>query len=423
MSTLNLGRAGGAALAVVAALAVFSSGCAKDALVNPPDALKARALDASIQPAVNQVVAGANQFALDFYGQLRTQPGNIFCSPQNISTAFAMTCAGASGTTRDEMVRVFHFPQLGDTLHAAWGAVLASLNRGATLGGYELSLANRLWGQQDFTFLQPFLDITRKSYGAELQRLDFLHDPGGSRSTINTWVENQTHGRIQNLMPPDAVTNATRLVLTSAIYFKGLWATQFDARNTVPAPFHVAPGVERNVPTMSAELDCSEGRGTGVGLLELPYRGKDLSMVILLPDSLDGLAGLEDRLDAASLDAWIAGLHATRMRVMLPKFTVTTYVSLVSMLQALGMQAAFVPGDADFSLMDGGRDLFISAAVHKAWVQVNEEGTEAAAATGVSVGVTSVPPGFVVNHPFLFLIRDNVTGSLLFLGRVTDPSS
>jgi serpin B len=410
------------ALLFAGLLVAASPGCGGNK-VAAPNALEIRRLDVHLQPVANTLVQAGNRFTVDLYSRLRTQPGNLFCSPQNISTAFAMTFAGAGGETRAEMARVFHFPEAQDSMHAAYGALLASLDRGAALGGYELSLANRLWGQQGFGFLAPYLDITRRHYGAELQRLDFQADPSAARATINAWVEQRTRGRITDLMPPSSVTSDTRLVLTSAIYFKGQWATRFDSRLTAPAPFHVAPGVERSVPTMSGELDCQVCQVPGATLLGLPYRGGDLSMVILLPSDPDGLARLEAGLDADSLVAWIGRMAPAKQFVTLPRFTVSTSLSLVETLAAMGMPSAFQPASADFSGIDGGRDLFIAAAVHKAWVNVNEEGTEAAAATGISVGVTSAPNFLRVDHPFLFAIYDHVTGSLLFVGRVSDPAT
>ncbi len=402
-----------------------AAGCGKAAVTEPaPDPAQVRKLDAAILPAVNEVVTAGNRFAFDLYGRLRSRPGNLFCSPQNISTAFAMTFAGAAGGTRDEMAAVFHFPASQDSFHAAFGAVLASLDRGTALGGYQLSLANRLWGQRGMGFLPAFLDITRRHYGAQLQTLDFVGHASTSRDTINAWVASKTGGRIPDLMPPNSVNRDTRLVLTSAIYFKGLWENRFDPKYTLVNPFHVAPGVDRSVPTMHATLDCRTGYAAGVQLLELPYRGGDLSMVILLPDSLYGLGALEQRLDADTLGAWLATLGDDRLPVALPRFKITTSLSLVETLTEMGMPSAFQPFQADFSGMDGARDLFIAAAVHKAYVDVNEEGTEAAAATGVSMGATSVPARqFVANHPFVFVLRDNITGSLLFVGRVSDPSS
>jgi serpin B len=411
-----------AALWVSGLLCAAVAGCGADTLVKP-DPLEVRKLDVRLQPVVNTLVRANNRFALEFYGRLSARPGNLFCSPQNISTAFAMACAGAAGDTRQEMARVFHFPLAEDSLNAAYGAVLSSLDRGAALGGYELSLANRLWGQNGFAFLQPFLDVTRVHYGAELQRLDFVGDATAARGTINAWVEQRTRGKITDLMPPGSVTADTRLVLTSAIYFKALWATQFDTRLTVPAAFHVAPGVEHPVPTMGGKVACSSVRVPGLEVLELPYQGKDLSMVILLPEAQDGLAALEARLDADTLATWIAALRPGSRYLTLPRFRVTTSLSLVETLSSMGMTAAFESAQADFSGIDGGRDLFIAAAVHKAYVDVDEKGTEAAAATGISMGVTSAPDYLRVDHPFLFLILDHVTGSLLFVGRVTDPAS
>ncbi len=321
------------------------------------------------------------------------------------------------------MAQVFHFPLEQDRLHVLYRELLASIDRGAAFEGYRLNVANRLWGQQGFPFLSDYLAVTRDMYGAELQPMDFASDPEACRGTINQWVESKTEERIQNLMPPGSINALTRLVLTNAIYFKGSWATQFDEKKTTKSAFHVTPSNTVTVDMMTVEAEFPSTWADDVAILELPYKGKDLSMIVLLPDATDGLKALEDRLTVENLNAWLGDLVERDQPVYFPRFEMTKFFSLNATLAEMGMPSAFDPMSADFSGIDGTRNLCVQTAVHKAFVEVNEEGTEAAAATGISVGETSAPTPFTADHPFLFLIRDNVTGSILFLGRVTDPTA
>ncbi|NLE38060.1 MAG: serpin family protein, partial [Pirellulaceae bacterium] len=282
---------------------------------------------------------------------------------------------------------------------------------------------NRLWGQTGYHFLPAFLQVTREDYGAELAQVDFARNTEAARRTINTWVEDKTEKRIQDLIAPGVLDQATTLVLTNAIYFKGDWQRQFKAEATKEAPFLINPQEKVAVPMMHQRGDFGYGDAGDAQILELPYVGRDLSMFVLLPKRVDGLADLEQKFTLDNLNTWTSGLRRRNVEVYLPKFTMTSSFRLDRVLSAMGMPLAF-SGEADFSGMNGRHDLFISAVIHKAFVDVNEEGTEAAAATAVVMErAAAVPENLVfrADHPFLLLIRDNRTGSILFLGRMANP--
>ncbi len=382
------------------------------------------------------VAKGNNAFAVDLYSRLAAErkDANLFFSPLSISTALAMTYGGARGNTAAEMRKVLHFGLPDDQLHPAMGALLGDLNSAGQAGGFQLSVANALWAEKSHRFLPDFLALNKGCYGAGLEALDFAGDAEGSRRTINAWVEKQTQDRIRDLLPPGVLDNVTRLVLTNAIYFKGGWAHEFKEGATKDEPFKLGGGKKVTAPTMHQVgiLDYAEGRGFKA--LELPYRQSMLSMLVLLPDKDDGLAALEKTLTAEIISR--LKFAEADVTLALPKFTVASTFSLKETLLSLGMKAAFAPGVADLSGIDGvndpGRRLFILAVIHKAWVDVGEKGTEAAAATAVMPTPTCPPEieppkrkrvTFIADHPFIFAIRDRDTGSILFLGRVTDPRS
>ncbi|MGB6363737.1 MAG: serpin family protein [Thermoanaerobaculia bacterium] len=376
------------------------------------------------------VVEGGNLFAVDLYRKLGEGGGNLFFSPLSLSTALAMTSAGAAGETREEMEEVLHFPIDVESVHPSFAALAESLARGSSAGGYRLDIANRLWGQPGFDFEEEFLAVCKQHYGAGFETLDFAKAPEGARETINRWVEKQTSDRIQDLLPPGSIEALTRLVLTNAVYFKGDWQYQFDRKSTVKSPFFAPGDREIEVPLMMRKGDQRYVRYPDFQLLELPYVGDDLSMIVVLPSARDGLAAIEAQLSNERLTGWIRGLAQREVTVYLPRFEMNTGFSMKDTLSEMGMPSAFTspqegdPDSADFSRMTGARDLFIDGVFHKAFVKVNEEGTEAAAAAGVTIGLTSMPPEpeiFRADHPFLFLVRDRVTGSILFIGRLVDP--
>ena len=386
----------------------------------------------SASQAPERLVLGNTQFALALYGRLAArEKGNLFLSPYSISSALAMTFAGARGLTQREMAAALHFPESGEALHASFGRLTQGLNALGKGGKVELSVANALWGQKGSSFLPGFIDLGRRSYGAGLSSLDFRSDPEGARAVINAWVEKETRRKIKDLVPSGALGPRTRLVLTNAVYFKGSWARQFEKAATREEPFTLPDGAKAKAPLMRQEAEFGYAETPELQALELPYSGKELSMVVVLPRKADGLPALERVLDERRLAGWLAGLASRKVEVVLPRFKVTAAFQLNEPLIGLGMPSAFklsevpLPDEADFSGMTGGRHLFISAALHKAFVDVNEEGTEAAAATAVLMAVAeSVEPPtpvFRADHPFLFLIRDRRDGTVLFLGRLADP--
>jgi serpin B len=397
------------------------------AACSDPDVIAARQLPAALQPDAAAVVAANNQFACDVYGKAvaGTQTNAVF-SPFSISTALAMLEAGASGTTDAELRAALHFSLAPSQLAPAYGALLTSLDTGRGFGAYSLATADRLFGQQGFAFQQPYLDTTKINYHAPLQPLDFVTAPDTARATINDWVSTQTDAKIPELFPAGSITTDTRLVLANAILFKGDWDTQFDPHLTQTASFHVANGTDVSAPLMHASLPIALGSlGSNAALGVLPFRGKDLSLVVIVPTDRDGLPAVEAQLSGDALSAAItsAQSYGEPIDITLPKFTITQNQGLIPILESLGIHDAFSPDAADFSGIDGARDLYVQTVVHDAMITVDEQGAEAAAATGVGVGDASAPAPLRADHSFLFVLYDNVTGSILFMGRVLDPTA
>jgi len=360
-----------------------------------------------------------NQLTFDLYQKLATgQDGNLFLSPYSVSSALAMVYGGARGETAEQMNLTLHFGGQGAT-HPAFSHLRATLNGIQKKGHVQLSVANSLWPQKGYAFLPDYLSLTTEFYGSEIVPVDFKGDTENARQKINGWVEDETNDRIKDLIPEGMLDPLTRLVLANAIYFKGDWANQFKPGRTRPAPFKLIDGTSVDVPMMSQTEDFRLAHTDEFQALELPYEGGDLSMLILLPGESDKLPNLEKSLTLET----ITGLEFNEMEVMvqLPKFKLESTFYLGRALAAMGMPLAF-SRQADFSGMDGSKELYIGAVVHKAFVEVDEKGTEAAAATAVGMRVTSMPPQFIANRPFLFLIRENFTGVILFIGRVADPS-
>ena len=381
------------------------------------------------------VVEGNNRFAMELYAKLRGREGNLFFSPYSISTALAMTYAGARGQTERQMAEVLHFPVISGVstgpvrqhvLHCAFGEIIKDLNARGEKGGYELTVANALWGQKGYGFLGRFLELVKTNYGGGLNEVDFVQATEAARQAINAWVEKETNNKIKDLIGKGVLNSMTRLVLTNAIYFKGNWARQFEEDKTKDAPFPLINSQKVDVPMMNQTAEFKYMETGSFQTLELPYVDDELSMIIFLPKEVDGIGGFEEMLTAENLSGWLPELRKREVIVSIPKFKQTSQFGLADVLASMGMADAFSPAKADFSGMTGGRELFISAVIHKAYVHVNEEGTEAAAATGVAMKLTSVAPRAVVfraDHPFLFLIRDNCSGSILFIGRMMNPKT
>jgi serpin B len=368
------------------------------------------------------VVQGNNLFALDLYAHLRNEAGNLFFCPYSIVTALNMTYAGARGNTAAQMAEVLHLEALEPShVHQAVSDWLHTLH--STQEGVQLLSANALWGQQGSDFRTAFLDLLHTYYGAGLRELDFAQAPEEARATINAWVAEQTQGHITDLIKPEMLGQAASLVLTNAVFFKGRWDLPFDTQQTREAPFTLATGDTVETPMMTQTAVVPYYEDDSVQLLELPYQNETLAMLIMLPTGIDQLPAVEADLSLPVLERRLAALDKQKVSITIPKFTLEADFALPSVLKALGMTDAFSLPPADFSGMTGTPELYISGVAHQAFVEVSEAGTEAAAATAVSMsrGISRTPT-FVADHPFLFFIQDKRTGSLLFCGRVQNPA-
>ena len=378
---------------------------------------------------LDELVRGNSAFAFDLYSALREQDGNLFYSPHSISLALSMMYAGARDRTAGQIKEVLQFLLPPDQLHPAFNVLdLALAARGMGKSSqdsvkFRLNIANAIWGQKGYAFLPNFLDALAENYGAGMRSVDFNADPEASRVEINDWVSDRTEDRIQDLIPRGLINRLTRLVLANAIYFNAAWHFPFDEKRTSTGPFHLLSGSQVQVPMMRQTRTFNYARhgSSQAQVVELLYSGEEMSMIILLP-----ARGKYDRFES-SLSADLVGeiskrMRPVRIRLSIPSFEIKSEFRLADTLAGMGMSDAFDPESADFSGMTGTRDLFCSAVVHKAFVKVNERGTEAAAATGGTIGVTSLPPAFSADRPFIFLIRDNATDAILFVGRVMDPT-
>ncbi len=381
---------------------------------------------------LDALAEGNSAFAFDLYQLLAAERSgeNLFYAPYSISLALAMTYAGARGETEEQMAEALRFELSQADLAAAFNALDQELARrgegaeGRDEGGFRLNIANAIWGQEDVGFLTAYLDVLAENYGAGLRVLDFVGSPEGARVTINDWVSEQTEGRIEDLIPQGAIDPLTRLVLTNAIYFNAAWAEPFPVRATEDGPFTRLDRSQVSVPMMVQSTPFGYAEGEDFQAVQLYYDGHDMSMVILLPGE-GQFQAFEEALDARRVQAIIEGLERREVALTMPKFELDASFGLKHALSALGMDQAFSDA-ADFSGMTGSRDLFISEVVHDAFVAVDEEGTEAAAATAVIMPTSAKPQEPVqvtVDRPFVFLIRDVRTGTVLFVGRVLDPSA
>jgi serpin B len=379
---------------------------------------------------VRTAAQGDLAFAADLHRKIGGD-GNLVYSPASVSLALAMTYAGAAGKTAEEMKTVLHFTLDPEKLHAVNHKRLYTWNGGGKEHRpYELSVADSLWGQKGEPWKKEFTELLKTRYAAGLREVDFAADPEAARGPINQWAADWTHNKIPELVPPGVLTGNTRLVLANAVYFKGAWASKFDKERTAQSPFQAGGTKEVPVQMMYQRHHFGYGATADAQLLEMPFEGHRLALVVILPNKKDGLPALEASLSPVKLNELLGRiLHGDEVEVYLPRFKFESSLDLARTLAAMGMPSAFAGGAADFSGMDGTRDLFIGSVIHKATVEINEEGGEAAAATAVEVGVKSeaLPkdrqtPVFRADHPFLFLIRDRETGEILFLGRVADPS-
>jgi serpin B len=395
------------------------------------------AADIATTTAANAI----NTLGIELLARVAKPDQNALLSPYSIQSALAMTYAGADGVTRAEMAKVLHYPKDEAELHRSFAALRKALDAaaqasakraeqakrwGATNDPITLTVANRLFGQSGCDFREPFLALLRNTYTAPFEPLDFVKDAAGATKHINGWVEDQTRQRIRNLIPDGALNRLTRLVLVNAVYLKAPWAAEFDVGDTKLLPFHVAGGGPEDVPTMKQQHSFGYAKGGGFSAVVLPYDGAELQFLVLLPDKLDGLAELEAKLSARLL-AQCAGQREREIVLYLPRFKLEPpVVALGRELQALGMKSAFdpPPGSANFQRISE-QYLFIAEVFHKTFLNLDEQGTEAAAATtvGLTMGIYREPPKPItvrVDHPFLFAIQHRASGACLFLGRVVD---
>jgi serpin B len=363
-------------------------------------------------------------FACDLYGQLRQREGNLCFSPYDIAAVLALTALGADGETRAQIVKTLHLPADPTASAGAWKSLRDYLLANQGERTHELHIANALWGQKGVRFRKAFLTAAQDQFGAKAEALDFA-DQASARQTINRWAAEQTRGRIADLVPAGRLAPETRLVVTSAIAFRGRWAKPFKKGDTSDGDFHPSADRTMTVPMMHQVKEFPYAADDSVQLLEMPYAGSHLAMLVVLPRRIEGLAAVEHSLTADRIAKWTRKLLSAKLPVSIPRFRCNTDIDLKKPLEAIGMSLAFDPEKADFSkLTEAGNRLWIYEAGHAAFVEVDEEGTEAAVATYLaakSADTDRKPPEFIADHPFLFLIRDMRTGCVLFLGQVANP--
>jgi serpin B len=374
---------------------------------------------------IEDLINASNQFAFEMYSNISNGGDNLFFSPYSIFTALGMVYEGARDGTADEIRSVFHFPSDDQTRLELFKALIGLLNGGGT--GCNLSTANAMWMQEGFNILREYIDTLQTYYKAGAFNVDFERATETARVKINSWVENQTNGKIKDLFPPGSLTGYTRLVLTNAIYFKGDWLKEFNACLTKKMDFHPDPTTSVDVQMMLCKDDETKFNYTktdGIQILEMPYSREKLSMLVLLPGAGE-MESLESMLTSRKLSEWRGKLSQQSVTIYFPKFTLNTKYFLNGDLSKMGMPSAFLDETADFSGIDGKKDLCISNIIHQAFVSVDEKGTEAAAATGVSFEISAFQPShptFCADHPFIFIIQERETGNILFMGKLSDPT-
>jgi len=375
---------------------------------------------------IDTLVMGNTEFAVKLYGKLKNTEGNLFLSPYSISTVLAMTYAGAKGKPATQMAKALSFNLDQQQLHPAFAEIEHNINRTSEATGIMIWSANSLWPLEKYPFMKKYLNVIHENYKADITPVNYKKDTEKIRLQINDWVEKKTMNKIKDLIQPGHLDALTRLTLVNAIYFKGQWLYQFDKANTKDAPFWITPDTSVDVPTMYAKAKFGYDDRDSLQILELPYKGREISMFIILPYEKEGLDRIQNSLTAKKLTEWTMNTSTKEVKVYLPRFSITSEFDLPDALKALGMKNAFIKGKANFSGMDGRKNwLYISDAIHKAFVDVDEEGTEAAAASAVmmrALAVPEPPPVVNANHPFLFVIRENSKSNILFMGRVVDPS-
>lgn len=408
-------------VSIILAVTVFYGESVRPATPYQPDKAPGADASQSTRQGVRKMADAIDYFALDIYHQLRiSAEGNIFYSPYSIFSALAIVWEGARGKTEAEMREVLHIPP-AQAPGADFASIYNSLNR--TEAGYELHTGNALWLQRDFPFLEDYLKTVQRYYAAKVANLDFVRETEKSRQIINRFIAEQTREKIKELLARGSLNKLTRLVITNAIYFKGLWKRKFDKKRTREMDFRVSSA--RTVKAQMMFMRSARFRYADLStlqILELPYRDGTLSMLVLLPG--EGLAELESSLTLATLSRWKSRMKETVLdAVYLPKFELRTKYDLSRHLVNMGMATAF-GARADFSGMTDRKGLFINFVIHQAYAKVDEEGTEATGATAVGIGVTSLRARkiFRADHPFIFLIEHRETGTILFIGRLVNPA-
>jgi len=374
-----------------------------------------------------EIAEGNNKFTFKLFKELKSDTNkNLFYSPFSISTALAMVYAGARSETAFQISQTLNFPQ-SEKFHTDYKQLLNELNE-RTEGKIKLNIANGLWAQKNFKFLDSYFNIVKSNYSSELKNVDFADaiESEKTRKEINAWVEQKTNDKIKDLLSPDDLTSLTRLVLVNAIYFYGDWANPFEKQATMPKEFSLMDGTQIKVPFMNHQERFNYYEDSKIKAIEIPYMDNKASMVIFLPIKNKLMAEFEKSFDYKYYQDIISSFQPTDVRLSLPKFQTTYKINLGTILSQMGMPLAFSPSGADFSGMTGKRDLCISEVIHQAFIHVDEKGTEAAAATAVVMKITAIRPSsdikvFNADHPFIFCIKDNTTGSILFIGKIINP--
>ena len=363
-----------------------------------------------------------NQFAFDFFKQISmSEKGNIFFSPISLSTAMGMTYAGTAGETQKQIAKVFHFPANSKKFHSQQGSTIKWL--GSKADSIELSIVNMLWAEKTYPFKNSYSKLIKKTYSAAVEPVDFINKYEESRTLINDNILKATNDKIKNLLPAGSVNNLTRLVLTNAVYFKANWQTKFEKDKTIDAKFYVTPQDPLKCRMMGAKSNFNYFEDAKIQALDLSYSGNNYSMLIILPRNNESVEELVKGMTQESLSTITKGLTLEKINISIPRFQFSTGYQLKQVLSEMGMPQPF-SDDANFSNMTSRNDLKISDVFHKAFIEVNEQGTEAAAATAVVVRMKSIgnEKFFTANHPFVFLIREKSTGTILFMGRMVDPT-
>ena len=393
----------------------------------PETPVEAEPLDDDTAAAM---ATGLNAFSLDFYAKQRSMPGNTVMSPASVAMALSLVHAGAKGDTEKEIGKALQLGGSQDEAAQKMGGLLARWN--GEHEAFQLAVANRLFGEKTVAYEKPYLAEVQRVFAAPLESMDFKGDAEKSRVRINDWVAEQTKDKIRDLLPPMSINSATRLALVNAVYFKSQWMFPFEENMTRDGDFHVAKAKAKTAKMMSqtSYFDHAVYADDGVAALQMPYEGREFAMVVLLPTKKDGLEALEASLDTKHWDKWVGGLSGKRVMVQMPKFEIEPAEAMLlsPVLKAMGIEKMFDPGAADLTgIAPAKEQLFISEGYHKGFIKVDESGTEAAAATAMvavagAAPSSEPPPSFIADHPFVYAIRDVKTGSILFIGRVADPS-